>query len=92
MFSGGGKEIFQRAKNIGNRETHAEDILWGDLKTSPTGYKFRRQHLYSNYILDFYCHQLKLVIEVDGQFITMKRSSKIILNGKRFWKKRFICY
>ena len=36
------------------------------MKTKPLGYKFRRQHSYGIYILDFYCHKLKLVIEVDG--------------------------
>ena len=39
----------------------------GYLKTKPLGIKFRRQHPYSIYILDFYCHSLKLVIEVDGK-------------------------
>ena len=36
------------------------------LRCSPLGYKFRRQHPIGNYIADFYCHQLKFVIEVDG--------------------------
>ena len=38
----------------------------GYLKAKPLGYKFRRQHPYAVYILDFYCHALKLAIEVDG--------------------------
>ncbi len=38
----------------------------GILKEKPLGFKFRRQHPYSLYILDFYCDSLKLVIEVDG--------------------------
>src|SRR4030095_6434613 len=49
-----------------NNEPHAERILCGYLKTKPLGFKFRRQHPYSIYILDFYCHSLKLAIEVDG--------------------------
>jgi cyclase len=36
------------------------------LKAKPFGFKFRRQHPYSVYIFDFYCHSIKLVIEVDG--------------------------
>lgn len=35
-------------------------------KNKPFGFKFRRQHPFINYILDFYCHALMLVIEVDG--------------------------
>ena len=35
------------------------------LQTRPNGYKFRRQHPTGNYILDFYCHALRLAIEAD---------------------------
>jgi very-short-patch-repair endonuclease len=66
MHAGAIKPIYQRARELRNRSTHAEDILWGYLKTKPHGVKFRRQHPYSNYILDFYCHAFKLVIEIDG--------------------------
>lgn len=60
------KPIFQRARELRNKSTHAEEMVWGYLKTKPFGIKFRRQHPYSNYILDFYCHTLRLVIEIDG--------------------------
>ena len=66
MHAGAEKEIYQRARELRNRSTHAEDILWGYLKTKPHSIKFRRQHPYSIFILDFYCHSLKLVLEVDG--------------------------
>lgn len=46
--------------------THAEEIMWGMLKGNQFELKFRRQHPISFYIVDFYCHQLKLVIEIDG--------------------------
>lgn len=66
MYAGANKFIFQNARELRSRETQAEIILWGYLKTKPLGIKFRRQHPYSNFILDFYCHALKLAIEVDG--------------------------
>ncbi len=72
MHSGATKEIYQRARDLRNKETHAETILWGYLKTKPLSLKFRRQHPYSIYILDFYCHKLKLIIEVDGSIHTVK--------------------
>jgi cyclase len=59
--------LYQRARELRNNATHAETLLWGYLKTKPHGFKFRRQHPFSVYILDFYCHSLKLVIEVDGK-------------------------
>ena len=66
MHGGATKYLYQRARELRNNSTHAEEILWGFLKTKPFGIKFRRQHPYSIYILDFYCHSLKLIIEVDG--------------------------
>ena len=66
MFYEASPLIFQRAKELRNRLTDAENILWNYLRSRPLGYKFRRQHPWGNYILDFYCHQLKLVIEIDG--------------------------
>jgi imidazole glycerol-phosphate synthase subunit HisF len=66
MHAGAGKLMYQKARELRDKSTHAEDLLWGYLRSKPSGYKFRRQHPYSIYILDFYCHQLKLVIEVDG--------------------------
>ena len=66
MFSGAEKFLFERAGKLRKRQTFAEETLWDYLRTKPLGFKFRRQHPFSSYILDFYCHSLKLVIEVDG--------------------------
>ena len=42
-------------------------MLWKVLrKQQVRGYKFRRQHPYENYVLDFVCLEARLVIEVDG--------------------------
>jgi very-short-patch-repair endonuclease len=46
--------------------TQAELVLWEYLRQHPLGYKFRRQHPLGIYVVDFYCHKSKLVIEVDG--------------------------
>jgi len=66
MFYDAGATIIHNARGLRNQPTQAERILWGYLKTKPNGYKFRRQHPAANYILDFYCHALKLAIEADG--------------------------
>lgn len=48
--------------------TKAEIILWSRLRLRKiNGYKFRRQQPLYNYIVDFYCNDLKLIIEVDGE-------------------------
>ncbi len=53
MHDGAEKEIYQRARELRTRSTHAEDTLWGYSKTKPHGIKFRRQHPYSIFIFDF---------------------------------------
>ena len=63
---GASKRIFMNAKALRNRETYPEKLLWSRLRNNQLSYHFRRQHPLSNYIVDFYCEPLKLVIEVDG--------------------------
>jgi very-short-patch-repair endonuclease len=46
--------------------TKAEFILWQDIRKKYRRYKFRRQCGIGKYIVDFYCHELRLIIEVDG--------------------------
>jgi very-short-patch-repair endonuclease len=48
-------------------QTPAEAKLWSALRNKQVaGLKFRRQHAVDRYIVDFYCHEMRLVIEVDG--------------------------
>lgn len=53
-------------KKLRNELTPQEVILWSRLKNSKLGHKFRRQHSIGNYILDFYCPNARLGIEIDG--------------------------
>lgn len=41
-------------------------MLWLEIKNRSLGYQFHRQVPISNFIVDFYCHELMLVIEIDG--------------------------
>ncbi len=66
MFYGATPILFELAKKLRNNVTPTEMILWGMLKEKFPQYKFRRQHPISIYIADFYCHSLKLIIELDG--------------------------
>lgn len=61
-------ELKQQRKKLRNNSTSAEAILWNKLKQRQlNGRKFRRQHSIGNYIVDFYCPEEKLVIELDGE-------------------------
>ena len=56
-----------RARELRQELTPSEKILWEVLRGSKFhGAKFRRQHPIGKYILDFYCPQSKLAIELDG--------------------------
>lgn len=49
--------------------TQAEILMWDKLKNKQfKGYKFRRQHPIHHFIVDFYCHALKLIVEIDGEY------------------------
>jgi len=76
MFLGAEKLLFERADKFRKQQTFAEEILWNYLKTKPLGLKFRRQHPFSSYILDFYCHALRLAIEVDGSVHDLEEIKK----------------
>jgi len=55
------------ARNSRKNQTLAEQLLWSKLRSRGLSeFKFRRQHPIDNYILDFYCNEVHLAIEIDG--------------------------
>ena len=66
MFEGASNLIFENAKQLRKNMTNAEIALWIHLKGGINGLKFRRQHPIGFYIADFFCHKVKLIIEIDG--------------------------
>jgi very-short-patch-repair endonuclease len=61
------RETTLRAQRLRREATPLEKLLWSKLRHAQVGgYRFRRQHPVGPYILDFYCTDLKLCIEVDG--------------------------
>ncbi len=66
MFEGATSLIFANARQLRKNMTDAEKVLWMHLKTGVNNFKIRRQQPIGLYITDFYCHKVKLIIEVDG--------------------------
>ena len=66
MFLGADGRLFEFARALRLHETEAEKLLWSRLCNNQLGVKFRRQHPIYAYVVDFYCHSCRLVIEVDG--------------------------
>lgn len=73
MYFGAKAELFTLALQMRKNPTEAEIAMWKILRNfRHTGFPFRRQHPIEFYIADFYCHNLRLVIEVDGGIHTVK--------------------
>lgn len=72
MYKGAPISSFIKAKELRKNMTPAEQKLWNVLKQNKIGVKFRRQHPILIYIVDFYCHKHRLVIELDGEYHNKK--------------------
>ena len=60
-------QLLEFAKTMRTNATDAEYLMWQLLRARRfMNLKFRRQHVIAPYIVDFYCHELGLVIELDG--------------------------
>ncbi len=59
-------KLKEYAKQLRKKSTLAEVLLWKNIKNKALGVQFHRQVPMLNYIVDFYCHELMLAIEIDG--------------------------
>lgn len=57
----------EKRRQLRKNQTKTEEILWQKIRNRQlNGYKFRRQYSVNQFVLDFYCPQEKLAIEIDG--------------------------
>jgi very-short-patch-repair endonuclease len=62
------KYVIELSRQLRAGMTETEKLLWNKLECKKLdGFRFRKQHPIGRYIVDFYCHSLKLAIEVDGE-------------------------
>ncbi|MBN1177101.1 MAG: DUF559 domain-containing protein [Dehalococcoidales bacterium] len=70
------KKLKEPARKLRENMTDAEKCLWSRLRSKHLGYMFSRQKPIGDYIVDFYCHKARLVVEVDGgQHFTVDTAS-----------------
>ena len=61
------EEIKANRRSLRSNPTKAEQVFWYEIRDWNTlGCKFRRQVSIDSFIVDFYCHELRLIIELDG--------------------------
>jgi len=69
FFQSASNDAFEKARALRKNGTKAEDILWQAVRNRKIGgLKFRRQHPFEEFILDFYCNEKNLVLEIDGDY------------------------
>jgi len=68
LYYGASVEIFRRAEVLRHHLTETEKLLWSKSNNKQIqGFRFGKQHPINKFIVDFYCHKAKLVIELDGE-------------------------
>jgi very-short-patch-repair endonuclease len=83
-------ELREKARRLRNESTFSEILLWLKIKGKTFGYEFHRQVPLDEYIVDFYCHELSLAIEIDGSShdnkydYDLKRQRRLESLGVRF--------
>lgn len=60
------RETIPKARRLRREATPFERLVWSKIRLRQLGFVFRRRHPVGPYILDFYCPELKLCIEIDG--------------------------
>ncbi len=84
MFYGANPNIFEKAASLRRKMTSEELKVWEFLRSKPLNLKFRRQHPIDLFIADFYCHSIKLVVEIDG--INHQYSTEADINRDNIFK------
>ncbi len=102
LHHGAKPSTHEYARDLRQKSTDAEQKMWTLLRNRKLkGKKFRRQHAIANYVLDFYCHEAKLAIELDGNFhkaagakeydaARSARLTEIGITVLRFWNEQVI--
>ena len=81
------ERLKDRRRELRKRSTKEEEILWSKIRNNKIGYKFKRQHSIGGYILDFYCSELRLIIEIDGASHNTQEAKGYDENRDRYFKE-----
>ena len=85
------QQLKENARRMRNNPTEAEAVLWKYIRNNQLRYRFRRQQIIDDYIVDFVCLDKKLIIEVDGKYhsdgeqreFDAMRQNKLLSKGYR---------
>ncbi len=67
-------ELTDRRRELRQKATPQEKLLWEKLRNRKLGLRFKRQYSIGGYILDFYCAEKRLIVEIDGKIHKLKEN------------------
>jgi very-short-patch-repair endonuclease len=77
LHKGATGRLYRYGRELRHSGTKEEKLLWEHLRGRKLGgLKFRRQHPFDKFMADFYCHEKKLIIELDGTVHDEKMNSQ----------------
>ncbi len=80
--------LVELARRLRGRQTPAEEVMWEVLRGRKfLGLKFRRQHRVGTFIIDFFCQEQRLVIELDGGVHSTAEQAAIDENRDAFFEE-----
>ncbi len=83
----------EKRQALRRERTKAEVLLWQRLRAGQVGgWKFRQQYSVGPYVLDFYCPQLKLALEIDGPTHEGDEAAAYDANRQAFIESYGICF
>ena len=83
-------DLKERSQTLRKEATKEENLLWYRfLRKYPV--RFRRQYIVGNYIVDFYCHQAKLVVELDGSGHYEPKAMQYDQTRTKFLESKDLC-
>ncbi len=80
--------MLARRKELRNKPTETEKLLWERLRRSQLGTKFIRQYSIDNYVVDFYCPEKHLIVELLGS-VHSSPQAKIYDDHRRKYLRAF---
>ena len=86
----GPRQTVKLARKLRSEMSLPETLLWAELRKRPGGFKFRRQHAAGEYVLDFYCAEARLAVEIDGMAHDRKDAAIHDANRSSFLRSRGI--
>ena len=78
----------EKRKKLRQYQTIAEELVWRFLRNRQLlGYKFKRQYSIDHFVIDFYCPELKLAVEIDGVSHSVPGKKQYDIKRERYLEK-----